>query len=307
MHGDHGSRTRATSVPAVRSRDRVVLAVLLVLLPAALAGCGGEDVERAREDVRQRVDEVRADLRERRERLRRRIREVLEDLEQAIPEAPRTSPEVRTRGRTEPTTIDAFMTDVLRTIDRYWSETLRKAGRPAPQVSFAAVPPGAVARTGCGASASDGDAFYCPGDDTIYVGQRFAAELYEGVATGLPGQRAGYGRAAGDFSVAYILAHEYAHNVQQELGIFTNRRGGQARPFELQADCLAGAWANSVYEQGLLEPGDIQEALDTALAVGDFEVGSEQHHGTPTERRDALLAGFRSGDPSTCRRYVPPL
>ena len=68
---------------------------------------------------------------------------------------------------------------------------------------------------------------------------------------------------------------------------------------------MAGTWANSVYEQGLLEPGDLQEATDTALAICDFDVGNAQHHGTPSERRDALLSGFRSGAPSACGRYVP--
>lgn len=68
---------------------------------------------------------------------------------------------------------------------------------------------------------------------------------------------------------------------------------------------MAGTWASSVYEQGLLEPGDLQEATDAALAVGDFDVGNGQHHGTPEERRDALLTGFDSGDPATCSRYVP--
>ena len=86
--------------------------------------------------------------------------------------------------------------------------------------------------------------------------------------------------------------------------MFDNRESPTARPFELQADCLAGTWANSVYEQGLLEPGDLEEATNAALAVGDFDVGNEQHHGTPQERRDALLSGFRSGEPATCEQFL---
>ena len=77
-----------------------------------------------------------------------------------------------------------------------------------------------------------------------------------------------------------------------------------AKPFELQADCLAGTWAYSVYAEGALQPGDLEEATRAALAVGDFDVGNKQHHGTPTERRDALLAGFETGDPATCNRYI---
>ena len=199
------------------------------------------------------------------------------------------------------------MLDVLRNIDRYWSRTLAESGLPEPSVSFSTISPGGVASSGCGLSAGDTAAFYCPRDDTIYVGQQFAADLYEGVARGLPGESAGYGRASGDFAVAYVLAHEYAHNLQQELGIFNARVGPEAKPFELQADCLAGAWANSAYEQGLLRPGDLDEILNTALAVGDFEVGTASHHGTPEERRAAVLDGFRTGDPSVCREYVPAL
>jgi predicted metalloprotease len=128
-----------------------------------------------------------------------------------------------------------------------------------------------------------------------------------GGVRGLPGERAGYGRAAGDFGVPYVVAHEYGHNLQHELGLFTVGAANSTKPFELQADCMAGAWGNSVYEQGLLEPGDIEEAVNTALAVGDFDVSAKNHHGTPQERRAAWLAGFRGGDASICRRYVPEL
>jgi hypothetical protein len=172
-------------------------------------------------------------------------------------------------------------------------------------VGYEWVAPGGVALTSCGSPARDSSALYCPADDTIYIGQQFAADLYRGVLRGLPGESAGYGRAVGDFAVAYVLAHEYGHNLQQELGVFDNSVSSTARPFELQADCMAGTWAFSVYEEGLLRPGDLEEATNAALAVGDFDRGNEQHHGTPTERRDALLAGFDSGDPSVCSRYLP--
>jgi uncharacterized protein len=292
---------------------RGIAAVLLALAASiALAGCdlstdpadeARERAEEVRRDVERRVDRAQEEFRERRERFGRRIREVLGELERAFERPQQTSPVVRSRGRNEPTTIDAFMTDLLRDIDRYWTVTFERAGLPTPRVGYRWLRPGAAAVSACGVSAGDTAAFYCPADDTIYVGQRFAADLYAGVARGLPGERAGYGRAVGDFAVAYVLAHEYAHNLQQELGVFDNR-SGSAKPFELQADCMAGAWAYSVYAEGLLEPGDLEEASNAALAVGDFEVDQQQHHGTPTERRDALLAGFDGGDPSTCRRYL---
>lgn len=101
-----------------------------------------------------------------------------------------------------------------------------------------------------------------------------------------------------------MVAHEYGHNVQHELGFFNQGRRLAAKPFELQADCMAGSWGNSVYRAGQLDPGDVEEALSTAKPVGDFEYLSPRHHGTPDERRAAWLRGYRSGDPSVCREYV---
>jgi predicted metalloprotease len=280
---------------------RVVLLAAAVL---ALSGCGSEDIEReaerVRQDVQERIDRAEREFEERREKYGKRIERVLGDLEKAFERPERTSPTVRSRGRNEPTTIDRFLTEVLTDIDRYWTRTFATGGLPEPRVSYTWVPPGGANLTGCGEPATDMAAFYCPADDTIYVGQQFAADLYQGVLRGLPGE----GRAAGDFAVAYVLAHEYAHNLQHELGVFDNRVSETAKPFELQADCLAGTWAYSVYAEGALQPGDLEEATRAALAVGDFDVGNAQHHGTPAERRDALLAGFESGDPATCNQFI---
>jgi predicted metalloprotease len=167
------------------------------------------------------------------------------------------------------------------------------------------VPRDGIARTGCGVAADDSAAFYCPADDTIYIAQEFAAKLWNGVSGDFPGERAGYGRAVGDFGVAYVVAHEYAHNVQQELGLYTLSPRTGAKPFELQADCMAGLWSNSVYREGRLGPGDVEEAMSTASAAGDFDYNNAQHHGTPDERREAWLLGYRTGDPSICQRFVP--
>jgi predicted metalloprotease len=292
-----------------RVRRKLCLPLATVLL--AFGGCGGEDVdrirdraERVREDVERRLDEAREDFEERRERFGKRIEQILGDLEKAFEQPERTSPQVRSRGRNEPTTIDAFLTDVLSNIDRFWTRTLESNGLPTPRVTYDWVAPGARQLTGCGGVADDAAAFYCPADDTIYIAQEFAAALYDGLVEGLPGERAGFGRAAGDFAVAYVVAHEYAHNLQQELGVFDSSRSDTAKPFELQADCLSGVWAYSVYAEGALQPGDLEEATDAALAVGDFDFGNAQHHGTPQERRDALLAGFETGEPGSCNQYL---
>jgi uncharacterized protein len=288
-------------------------AVALALLALLLGGCGTDDAERAFEgaraalrervnEYRDRADALREDVEGIGDEIRRRVDEALEDLRQAVPTASLPAP--TSRGLRDDAEVERFLTDTLDSIDRYWTRTLREAGRAEPRVTYAWIPPGGVARSGCGAAADDRAAFYCPADDTIYIGQRFARELWEGASRTFPGEAAGEGRAIGDFGLAYVVAHEYGHNLQQELGFFSSARGREARPFELQADCFAGAWGNAVYREGRITEADVQEALSTTLAAGDFEVGTEQHHGTPVERRDAWLLGWSSGDPSECSRFL---
>ncbi|MDQ4049469.1 MAG: neutral zinc metallopeptidase [Actinomycetota bacterium] len=286
---------------------RRCLSVLLTLLAVLAAGCGEGDGERLADDARARADEIREDardLRSRAERLRdrlaERVRKTLDRLEKAIPSAGRLTRPPR-RGDAG---LEAFLTEVLRSVDAYWTTTLRASELDEPRVSYRWIAVGDNVLTGCRHVADDDAALYCPGDDTIYVGQAFAAGVLRGIRDDFPGQQAGQGRAIGDFGVAYIVAHEYGHNVQQELGFFGQGRRLAAKPFELQADCMAGSWGNSVYRAGKLKPGDVEEALSTAKAVGDFEYLSPQHHGTPDERREAWLRGYESGDPSVCQEYV---
>lgn len=297
----------------MRCCRRAAALLAAVQVVTSLGGCGSADavdqarqrIEKTGQDLQHRIEKARTDYEKRRDRFKARFKEILAQLEQAVPQAQQTSPTVRTRGRDQPGTIDAFLTDILKSVDRYWERTFAKAGLPAPRISYSWVPPGRQIATGCGTPAGDDAAFYCPVDDTIYVAQTFAAQLDAGQVRGLPGESAGYGRAQGDFAVAYVVAHEYAHNVQQELGLFDNRVSRTAEPYELQADCYAGTWANSEFQQGLLSPADLKQVTDAALAVGDFDLGNAQHHGTPVERRDALLTGYRGGDPAACARFVP--
>lgn len=307
-----------------RHVSRLWTALILVAALVALPACGdGEDgdlgarLERLREQTRElreraqeRIDRVRADAkgieadaRAIGERLQAKVEKAFEDLERAVPRADERTRPPSSAGDA-PNQIDAFLTETLRRIDAYWTTTYRAAGMGEPRVGYSWVPEGRRVATGCGSPADDTAAFYCPADDTIYVGRRIADGVLRGAIRGLPGEAA-QGRAVGDFGVAYIIAHEYAHNVQQEQGVFDDRRRGtSAQPFELQADCLAGTWGASAYRAGELHEGDVEEALSTATAVGDFEVGSEQHHGTPDERRDAWLLGFESGAPRDCSVYL---
>jgi uncharacterized protein len=284
---------------------RLVALIAVALSAALLTGCGGDEADRIRADLEARADKVRERARAARERLAERVREVLDDLEQAVPQATPQTRAPSTQGRTEETEIERFLTDVIQSIDRYWTRTLTAAGRNEPRVAYVWVEPGQVVRSGCGVPADDNAAFYCPNDDTIYFAQQLAADLWQGIADDFPGERAGYGHAVGDFGVAYVVAHEYAHNVQQELGIFTLNPRVSAEPFELQADCMAGLWGNSVFREGKVESGDVEEALSTATAAGDFDELNPGHHGTPAERRQAWLLGYETGDPAACQRFTP--
>ena len=279
------------------------LAVLLVAL--AFVGCGEGDLREAREqaeqDLRARVDDLRDRAREAGDDFTEAVRQVLEDIRKAVPEASLPTPQVE-----EPSAISRYMTEVLKSVDDYWSVTLRESGLRAPRVTYAWIPRGRSAFTGCRVVAGDDAAFYCPADDTIYIAERFALDVYNGIGDRFPGERAGQGNAVGEFGLAYVIAHEYAHNVQFELGFYELQDPADGvKAFELQADCMAGLWGNAVYREGRYDDRDVEEAISTAQAAGDFDYGTAQHHGTPDERRTAWLAGFGTGDPAACRRYVP--
>jgi predicted metalloprotease len=202
-------------------------------------------------------------------------------------------------GGSEPQTMEQFLTFVTEDVDAYWMRTFAAADLPEPRVSYRWIPAGQTAASACdgGQGMGDSAAAYCPSDDTIYISEQFATDIYNGALDhALPGSAHGYGRAVGDFAVAYIVAHEYGHQIQHELGLF--ERGLPTAALELQADCFAGNWARSA--ESRLEDGDIEEALGAALAVGDFQTGAAGHHGTPEQRREAWTRGFEAGEPSAC-------
>jgi predicted metalloprotease len=211
----------------------------------------------------------------------------------------------------QPQTMEQFLTAVTQDVDTYWTKQFADAGLDEPRVSYAWIPAGQTAASACGdedGTLGDSAAAYCSGDDTIYISEKFATDIYDGALDhALPGSSQGYGKTVGDFAVAYIVAHEYGHQIQDELGLF--EKYGQQVPtmaFELQADCYAGTWAKSTDQENRLEDGDVQEALDAALAVGDFDESNPGHHGTPEQRADAWNAGFEAGDPSACDQYLEP-
>ena len=164
--------------------------------------------------------------------------------------------------------------------------------------------------TGCGSASSAVGPFYCPADQRVYVDLSF----YDDMARQLGAQ--------GDFAWAYVIAHEVGHHVQNELGTSSEvRRLQQQEPDaandlsvrqELQADCYAGVWANTVYEAGELDEGDIEEAIGASEAVGDDRLqrrasGSVDPdsftHGSSEQRARWFNAGLERGEPGDCDSF----
>ena len=133
-------------------------------------------------------------------------------------------------------------------------------------------------------------AFYCPADDTIYLAEPFAAAVRDGRLSRWPSGDTVDG-ALGDMAVAYVIAHEEAHNIQAELGLFDGSIPTQA--IELHADCLAGAWAADAAERDVVDDDDLDHAQVTAWLVGDYAFDDPGHHGTPRQRVNAFMAGLR--------------
>jgi predicted metalloprotease len=205
----------------------------------------------------------------------------------------------------EAATLHELMIFVVEDADAFWTGVWEEAGRPAQDVQYAFPAAGEAQRTSCTASGftDDSNAFYCTVDDQIVLSQVVAAQILEGTyRANADGVRL---YATGDFSVAYIVAHEYAHSLQAELGIL--QPYSLVHPVyktELHADCWAGVWAKSAFNQGILDAGDIEEAVQTTLDIGDFEYDNLNHHGTPDQRSAALMRGYDSGIPEDCESYL---
>jgi len=153
--------------------------------------------------------------------------------------------------------------------------------------------------SGCGFTSAAVGPFYCPQDAKVYLDLSFFRELSQGFG------------ASGDFARAYVIAHEVGHHVQNLLGLMPEGRQGREVSIEteLQADCLAGVWGNRGGRKGLLEPGDVEDGLRAAAAVGDdalqrMTTGHVQPeswtHGSSADRVAALRRGLQSGDPESC-------
>ena len=190
---------------------------------------------------------------------------------------------------------------------RIFQEEMGEAYREPQLVLFSG-----IVRSACGTAQSAMGPFYCPLDESVYIDLSFYHDLREQLG------------APGDFAQAYVIAHEVGHHVQTLLGISeqVHRRRQVAGEVEgnelsvrqeLQADCFAGVWANRAQEMhAILEPGDVQEALGGASAVGDDRLQQSRGeivpetftHGTSEQRMRWFMAGFESGRPDRCDTFA---
>ncbi len=199
-----------------------------------------------------------------------------------------------------------FTATVLADTEDVWNELFPKHVRkdyPEPRLVLFS----GSTQSNCGFASAATGPFYCPADQKLYIDLQFFEEL----ATRY--------RAAGDFAQAYVIAHEVGHHVQNQLGVLNDlhsRRGRvseaefnrQSVRVELQADYLAGVWAHHAQRtKDILEPGDIDEALGAASAVGDDRLQKQSRghvapdsftHGTSEQRARWFRLGFETGDVS---------
>ena len=201
-----------------------------------------------------------------------------------------------------------FVKQVRSSVQDYWQAEFDAAGQdyePAGLVLF-----DAPTRTGCGVGSPETGPFYCPADNKVYFDLGFYREMERQFGI------------TGDTALAYVIAHEMGHHVQNELGINaevqSKPRSQQVGPkgysvrMELQADCLAGVWASTIAAQGGLEEGDFDEAINAAQAVGDDRIQETTSgrispesftHGTSEQRTKWFNKGFTAGNSEACDTF----
>ena len=203
----------------------------------------------------------------------------------------------------------AFASRVLGTTEGVWSGIFREEYGREYRAPTLVLFSGSV-QSACGFARAATGPFYCPRDQQLYIDLSFYRDL------------AGRLGAAGDFAQAYVVAHEVGHHVQTLLGLPGRGRAGAAETGagsasvrqELQADCFAGVWANRVgrLQEVTLEPGDIEEGLGAAAAVGDDRLQQESQgyvvpesftHGTSAQRVAWFRRGYESGEPDRCDTF----
>jgi predicted metalloprotease len=202
---------------------------------------------------------------------------------------------------------DQQLAYIVESIELFWEEEFRASGKDYPETKLVLFEGGT--QSACGPASSATGPFYCPADQKVYLDQGFFDEL-----------ESRFGATGGDFAVAYVVAHEYGHHIQTVLGISQkveelaqqdpSRKNDLSVRMELQADCLAGVWAHSAAAD--LEPGDIEDGLGAAAAVGDDTIQKRSQgqvvpdsftHGSSAQRMRWFTRGYDQGDPSACDTF----
>jgi len=231
------------------------------------------------------------------------------DLTGLLTGQPLTSPSTQQSVSPKDDEAAKFTSVILATTEDTWGQIFQKMGRQYQQPKL--VMYRGATRTGCGTGQSVMGPFYCPADSTVYIDLSFYDDMKHKLG------------ADGDFAQGYVIAHEVGHHVQKLLGIEPKVRQLQQQAsqaevnrlsvrMELQADCFAGVWGHSMKQQGVLENGDLQEALNAAQAIGDDRLQQQSQgrvvpdsftHGTSEQRYTWFKRGFDSGDPAQCNTF----
>jgi hypothetical protein len=209
-----------------------------------------------------------------------------------------------------------FLSAILGSTEVEWKDTFAQAGKtyePPTLVMFSG-----ATQSACGFAQAAMGPFYCPIDQKVYLDTRFFQDLERRF------RACDIGSKTCQFSQAYVVAHEIGHHVQNQLGILTKVQEAQSGMdkaeanavqvrVELQADCLAGVWANRAQAKWqFIEPGDVEAALQTASAIGDdrlqrrtqgYVVPDAFTHGTSAQRVRWFMTGFKSGAVGTCDTF----